>query len=75
MVEQRPFKALVDGSSPSRSTTFMQNGKGDKPRPIKDINQYCNNWDEIDWGSKTTKIKSKPVFLKKTDKKPHTTTK
>ena len=24
MVEQRPFKALVDGSSPSRSTTIMK---------------------------------------------------
>ena len=27
----------------------MQNGKGDKPRPIKNRKQFLSNWDEIDW--------------------------
>lgn len=25
----------------------VQNGKGDKPRPIKDVNNYNNNYDSI----------------------------
>ena len=24
-----------------------QNGKGDKPRPIKDYNKFVSNWDDI----------------------------
>jgi len=27
----------------------MQNGKGDKPRPIKNFKQFLSNWDEINW--------------------------
>ncbi len=38
----------------------MQNGKGSKPRPIKDIKGYISNWDTIDW--------SKPVNAKSTVK-------
>jgi hypothetical protein len=34
----------------------MSNGKGSKPRPIKDINQFSRNWDQINW-SKPKKIK------------------
>lgn len=30
----------------------MQNGKGDKPRPIKNISQFVENWDEINWSTK-----------------------
>jgi hypothetical protein len=25
----------------------VQNGKGSKPRPVKDLEQFCDNWDEI----------------------------
>jgi hypothetical protein len=25
----------------------IQNGKGSKPRPIRDLNQFNENWDEI----------------------------
>lgn len=25
----------------------VQNGKGSKPRPIKDVKKYNDNWDEI----------------------------
>ena len=41
----------------------MQNGKGSKPRPIKDINIYINNWNQINW-SKKSKVKStfKPLI-------------
>lgn len=33
----------------------MQNGKGSKPRPIKDIPKYLSNFDEIDWNKKNQK--------------------
>lgn len=33
----------------------MQNGKGSKPRPIKDIPTYLSNFDEIDWSKKNEK--------------------
>lgn len=36
-----------------------QNGKGDKPRPIKDYEKFSSNWDEI------FKKKTKPVDKKK----------
>lgn len=39
----------------------MQNGKGSKPRPIKNWNKYLNNFDSIDWSKKSenTACKSK----------------
>ena len=33
----------------------MQNGKGSKPRPIKNLTSYLNNFDNIDWGKKKEK--------------------
>ena len=33
----------------------MQNGKGSKPRPIKDIPKYLSNFDQIDWSKKSEK--------------------
>ena len=33
----------------------MQNGKGSKPRPIKDINNYLCNFEEINWGKNSKK--------------------
>lgn len=27
----------------------MQNGKGSKPRPINNLKEYYDNWDNIDW--------------------------
>jgi hypothetical protein len=30
----------------------MQNGKGSKPRPIKDLDSYLSNYDSIDWSKK-----------------------
>lgn len=32
------------------------NGKGSKPRPIKNINKYISNWEQINW--KKTKSNS-----------------
>jgi hypothetical protein len=29
-----------------------QNGKGDKPRPIKDLQKFIQNWDEINWSKR-----------------------
>jgi hypothetical protein len=29
----------------------MQNGKGDKPRPVLNRKQYEHNWEEINWSS------------------------
>jgi hypothetical protein len=33
----------------------MQNGKGSKPRPIKNISKYLSNFDEIKWTKKSEK--------------------
>lgn len=33
----------------------MQNGKGSKPRPIKNVNTYLSNFDEINWSKKNEK--------------------
>jgi hypothetical protein len=33
----------------------MQNGKGSKPRPIKNISSYLSNFEEIDWNKKNEK--------------------
>ena len=30
----------------------MQNGKGSKPRPIKNLKEYLSNFDSINWKSK-----------------------
>jgi hypothetical protein len=38
----------------------MQNGKGSKPRPIKDIPAYLSNFDEIDWTKKNEKSTCNP---------------
>ena len=38
----------------------MQNGKGSKPRPIKDLNNYLSNFDEINWGKNSEKISCNP---------------
>jgi len=39
----------------------MQNGKGDKPRPIKNISQFVENWDEINWSVKKSSKTSKHI--------------
>lgn len=39
----------------------MQNGKGDKPRPIKNISQFVENWDEINWSVKKSPKPIKPI--------------
>lgn len=31
----------------------MQNGKGSKPRPIKNLKNYLTNYDSINWSKKT----------------------
>lgn len=37
----------------------MQNGKGDKVRPVKNYKDFLNRWDDIDWGrSKKTEKSS-----------------
>ena len=33
----------------------MQNGKGDKPRPVLNRKQYEQNWDEINWSQQQSK--------------------
>jgi hypothetical protein len=38
------------GENPSYFFMNTQNGKGDKPRPIKDLQKFVQNWDEINWG-------------------------
>lgn len=37
-------------SKKTKSTTLTQNGKGCKPRPYSNMDQYLNNYDEINWG-------------------------
>jgi hypothetical protein len=37
----------------------MQNGKGSRPRPIKDISKFLSNYDKIDWSKKDEKITCK----------------
>lgn len=32
----------------------VSNGKGSKPRPIKNLKQYVDNFDAIDWSIKET---------------------
>jgi hypothetical protein len=46
----------------------MQNGKGSKPRPIKDIKTYLNNWEDINW-SKISGTKTISKNLTNTQKK------
>ena len=49
------------------------NGKGSKPRPIKNIKKYISNWEQINW-SKTPKKryietpKGRRVYLDDDDK-------
>jgi ribonuclease HI len=31
------------------------NGKGSKPRPIKNINKYISNWEQINWSKNEEK--------------------
>jgi hypothetical protein len=33
------------------------NGKGSKPRPIKNIKNYISNWEEINWKPKSLNTK------------------
>ena len=35
------------------------NGKGSKPRPIKNIKKYIYNWDQINWKKQPSKSTSK----------------
>ncbi len=37
----------------------MQNGKGSKPRPIKNFDQFSNNWEQINWSNKKPKKNEK----------------
>jgi hypothetical protein len=37
----------------------MQNGKGSKPRPIKNFDQFSNNWEQINWNNKKPKKNEK----------------
>lgn len=37
----------------------MQNGKGSKPRPIKNFSKFSDNWDEINWNNKKPKKNEK----------------
>ncbi len=37
----------------------MQNGKGSKPRPIKDFDRFSNNWERINWSNKKPKKNEK----------------
>ena len=51
----------------------MQNGKGSKPRPIKNYLDYIDNWSSIEWGNSNTCKKSKKtpksqVVTKKSNK-------
>jgi hypothetical protein len=39
----------------------MQNGKGSKPRPIKSVEDFNKNWDDIDWGKKSKNNGKKSV--------------
>ena len=32
----------------------IANGKGSKPRPIANVDEFVNNWDEINWSRKET---------------------
>jgi hypothetical protein len=47
----------------------MQNGKGSKPRPIKDIKDYCERFDEINWKSQSEKIVNKEKTQVKANQK------
>jgi hypothetical protein len=37
----------------------MQNGKGSKPRPIKNIDEFNKNWDQINWEKKKKGVDKK----------------
>lgn len=37
----------------------MQNGKGSKPRPIKNFDEFSNNWEQINWNNKKAKRNEK----------------
>lgn len=32
------------------------NGKGSKPRPIKNIKNYISNWEQINWKKKSSSV-------------------
>jgi len=32
----------------------VDNGKGSKPRPVKNVDEFINNWDAINWSRKET---------------------
>jgi hypothetical protein len=32
----------------------VTNGKGSKPRPVRNVDEFINNWDEINWSRKET---------------------
>jgi hypothetical protein len=32
----------------------IANGKGSKPRPVKNVDEFINNWDAINWTRKET---------------------
>jgi hypothetical protein len=55
----------------------MQNGKGSKPRPIKDINKFLSNYDKIDWSKKeeknTCKIKTDSLVSNQDETKSNST--
>ena len=42
----------------------VNNGKGDKPRPVKNIKQYIENWDKIEWAKLPTSPSKKDKDLK-----------
>lgn len=58
MSDKIPYSKVDKTSIPSKSqtkkttssVTYSQNGKGSKPRPYSNRQQYLNNYDEINWG-------------------------
>lgn len=57
MSDKIPYSKVNKTTVPSTSTptkksvtTSSQNGKGSKPRPYSNRQQYLNNYDEINWG-------------------------
>lgn len=45
------------------------NGKGSKPRPIKNIKNYISNWEDINWSKNPHDGSTLDSFLKEDAKK------